>query len=113
MGCTIGLLLSPFTPLGDLVMQVIVYTTPTCPQCEMTKKVLTKGNVSFEVVDLSTNSEAMAYVKEELGYTAAPVVVAGTQHWSGFRLGALDTLTKAIHSEDSKVREMFRQPIAA
>jgi len=94
-------------------MQVTVYTTPTCPQCEMTKKVLTKGNIEFEVVDLSTDPEAMAYVKEELGYAAAPVVVAGTQHWSGFRLGALQNLTSAIHSEDAKVRNMYKEPIAA
>ena len=94
-------------------MQVTVYTTPTCPQCEMTKKVLTKGKVDFEIVDLSTNPEAMAYVKEELGYAAAPVVVAGTQHWSGFRLGAIDSLVKAIHSDDAKLRQAFKEPIAA
>lgn len=94
-------------------MQVTVYTTPTCPQCEMTKKVLTKGDVKFDVVDLSSNPEAMDYVKNELGYTAAPVVVAGTQHWSGFRLGALQTLTAAIHSEDAKMRQMFKESVAA
>lgn len=94
-------------------MQVTVYTTPTCPQCEMTKKVLTKGNVNFDVVDLSTDSKAMAYIKEELGYAAAPVVVAGTKHWSGFRLGALQTLANAIHSEDAKLRNGFREPVAA
>lgn len=94
-------------------MQVTVYTTPTCPQCEMTKKVLTKGNVNYEVVDLSTNPEAMKYVTEELGYVAAPVVVAGTQHWSGFRHGALQNLIKAIHSEDAKLRQMFKEPVAA
>ena len=94
-------------------MQVTVYTTPTCPQCEMTKKVLTKGEVEFNVVDLSTNPEAMTYVKEELGYAAAPVVVAGEQHWSGFRLGALQTLVSAIHSEDAKLRNAFKEPVAA
>lgn len=94
-------------------MQVTVYTTPTCPQCEMTKKVLTRGNVEFEVVDLSTNPEAMTYVKEELGYAAAPVVVAGTQHWSGFRLGALDVLCKAIHGDDVKLKAAFKEPVAA
>ena len=94
-------------------MQVTVYTTPTCPQCEMTKKVLLRGNIEFEVVDLSTDADAMVYVKEELGYAAAPVVVAGNQHWSGFRLGALDTLVKAIHGEDSKARAAFQEPVAA
>jgi glutaredoxin-like protein NrdH len=94
-------------------MQVTVYTTPTCPQCEMTKKVLTKGNVTFDVVDLSEDATAMEYVTKELGYNAAPVVVAGKQHWSGFRLGLLDSLVKAIHSEDAKLREQFKEPVAA
>lgn len=94
-------------------MQVTVYTTPTCPQCEMTKKVLTRGNVEFETVDLSINPEAMAYVKDELGYTAAPVVVAGAQHWSGFRLPALDAVAKAIHGDDAKLKAAFKEPVAA
>jgi len=37
-------------------------------------------------VDITTNPAALAYVTEELGYSAAPVVVASDQdHWSGFR----------------------------
>lgn len=94
-------------------MQVTVYTTPSCPQCEMTKKTLTRGGVEYDVVDLSTDPKAMSYVKDELGYSAAPVVVAGTQHWSGFRLGAIQNLTSAIHSEDAKLRQAYKEPVAA
>ena len=83
-------------------MQVTVYTTPTCPQCEMTKKTLTRGNVRYEVVDLSADSKAMEYVTKELGYSAAPVVVAGEQHWSGFRLGAIQNLVKQLHGDAAK-----------
>ena len=83
-------------------MQVTVYTTPTCPQCEMTKKTLTKGNVRYEVVDLSLDTEAMAYVTKDLGYSAAPVVVAGNQHWSGFRLGLIQNLVTQIHGDNAK-----------
>jgi glutaredoxin-like protein NrdH len=86
----------------EMTMQVTVYTTPTCPQCDMTKKTLTKGNVRYEVVDLSSNPEAMSYVKEDLGYTAAPVVVTDTGHWSGFRLGAIQNLIKQIHGSEAK-----------
>lgn len=94
-------------------MQVTVYTTPSCAQCEMTKKTLTRGNVTYDVVDLSLDATAMEYVTKELGYSAAPVVVAGTQHWSGFRLGAIQNLTKAIHSEDAKLRQAYKEPVAA
>ncbi|WP_314456451.1 hypothetical protein [uncultured Microbacterium sp.] len=42
-------------------------------------------------MDLSTNPAALKYVMDELGYSAAPVVVASDQdHWSGFRPDLID-----------------------
>ncbi len=42
--------------------------------------------IEYTVVDLTTNPAALEYVMDELGYSAAPVVVASDQdHWSGFR----------------------------
>jgi glutaredoxin-like protein NrdH len=72
-------------------MSITVYTLPSCVQCESTKKVLDKNNVEYSVVDLSEDETAYEMVKA-LGYQAAPVVIAGDDHWSGFRpelLGAL------------------------
>lgn len=93
-------------------MQITVYTTPSCPQCEMTKKVLTRGEVEFEVVDLSANPEAMTYVKEELGYASAPVVtLSNGQHWSGFRNEYLKSLINLVHAED--VRAKSHEVVAA
>lgn len=80
-------------------MQITVYTTPTCPQCDMTKKVLTKGEVEFDIVDLTSNEEAMQYVTQELGYNAAPVVVAGNEHWSGFRPAFLNKLIEVVKAD--------------
>lgn len=70
---------------------VTVYTLPACVQCESTKKYLAKNDVPFEVVDLSEDASAMEMVKS-LGYQAAPVVVAGEDHWSGFRPDKLSAL---------------------
>jgi glutaredoxin-like protein NrdH len=70
---------------------VTVYTLPACVQCESTKKYLTNKDVSFEVIDLSEDAAAMEMVKS-LGYQAAPVVIAGDEHWSGFRPDKLSAL---------------------
>ncbi len=70
---------------------VTVYTLPSCVQCDSTKRVLTKTSVEYRVVDLSQDDEAMEYVRG-LGYAAAPVVVAGDDHWSGFRPDKLSAL---------------------
>jgi glutaredoxin-like protein NrdH len=65
-------------------MQISLYTTPNCPQCRITKKMLDDAGVQYELVDLSKDAGAMEMVKE-LGYVAAPVVITETKHWSGFR----------------------------
>ena len=63
---------------------VTVYTKPDCPQCTMTKKQLDRLGIEHRVIDVTADPEAHAYVTG-LGYQQAPVVVAGEDHWSGFR----------------------------
>lgn len=72
-------------------MTVTVYTLPACVQCDSTKRMLKRKEVTFEEVDISTDPEAYEMIKS-LGYTAAPIVMAGDDHWSGFRPDKLQTL---------------------
>ncbi len=65
-------------------MAITVYTKPACVQCNATYKALDKVGVEYAIVDISEDSEARDYVMA-LGYLQAPVVVAGDEHWSGFR----------------------------
>lgn len=65
-------------------MTVTVYTKPACVQCNATYKALDKLGIAYETVDITVDSEARDYVMA-LGYLQAPVVVAGNEHWSGFR----------------------------
>lgn len=65
---------------------VTVYTKPSCPQCDMTKKLLDRLGVEHTTVDVTADPDAHAYVTG-LGYQQAPVVVVGDgeAHWGGFR----------------------------
>jgi glutaredoxin-like protein NrdH len=63
---------------------VTVYSKPSCVQCTATYRALDTKGIAYEVVDLSEDDAALALV-QELGYMQAPVVVAGSDHWSGFR----------------------------
>ena len=72
---------------------VTVYTLPACVQCDSTKRLLTRNSVEYQEIDLSKDADAMTMVRE-LGYSAAPVVMAGEDHWSGFRPDKLATLTQ-------------------
>ena len=71
-------------PKEVLRLMVTVYTKPACVQCNATYKALDKQGVDYEIVDISVDDDAREYVMA-LGYLQAPVVVAGGDHWSGFR----------------------------
>jgi glutaredoxin-like protein NrdH len=72
-------------------MSVIIYTLPACVQCDTSKRYMKKLGIEFEEVDL-TKDDAAAEMVKELGYTAAPVIVAGNVHWSGFRMEMINGL---------------------
>ncbi|WP_415880990.1 redoxin NrdH [Mycobacterium intracellulare] len=80
---------------------VTLYTKPACVQCNATKKALDKQGIPYETVDISLDSEARDYVIA-LGYLQAPVVVAGNDHWSGFRPDRIRELTNtAVFAADA------------
>ena len=71
---------------------ITVYTKPSCVQCTATYRALDAKGIEYEVRDLSTDEAALQTVKD-LGYLQAPVVVAGAEHWSGFRPDKIQQLT--------------------
>lgn len=73
------------------VMSITVYTKPACVQCDATYRALDKAGIEYSVVDISEDPAARDYVMA-LGYLQAPVVVAGDEHWSGFRPDRIKTL---------------------
>ena len=78
-------------------MTVTVYTKPACVQCNATYKALEKQGIEFEKVDITLDSEARDYVMA-LGSLQAPVVVAGNDHWSGFRPDRIKALSTVAAS---------------
>jgi glutaredoxin-like protein NrdH len=51
-----------------------------------------RNQIDYEEVDMSQDPVALEMVKT-MGYTAAPVVVAGEDHWSGFRMDRIQALS--------------------
>ena len=68
-----------------------IYTVPFCVQCTMTKRALDRVGIPYIAIDLTTDQDGLELVRE-LGYTAAPVVTAGQEHWSGFRPDKIATV---------------------
>ena len=75
-------------------MTVTVYSKPACVQCNATVRALDKKGIEYKVIDMSQDMDALERVRA-LGYMQAPVVMAGSDHWSGFRPDKIADLAEA------------------
>ena len=72
-------------------MSITVYSKPACVQCTATTRALDRQGVDYSVVDVSEDADAFALV-QGLGSRQVPVVIAGEQHWAGFRPNMISAL---------------------
>lgn len=63
---------------------VTIYTKPNCVDCQRTKLAFAEAGIEYEEIDLFTNRDALAKIKE-LGFRNAPVIITDTDSWSGYR----------------------------
>ena len=80
-------------------MQISVFTTKSCVQCEMTKKQMTKFGIRYDEIALEQHPELIEKFKE-MGLMSAPIVVTDTKKWSGFRLDKIKSLANHLFSEN-------------
>lgn len=64
--------------------EITIYSKPNCVQCNATYQALDRKAISYQIIDLTEDSQALELVKK-LGYQQVPVVIAGDKHWAGFR----------------------------
>ncbi|MBU2637449.1 MAG: glutaredoxin family protein [Nanoarchaeota archaeon] len=64
--------------------KVKVYSTPTCPYCDMAKQFLRDNDVKFDAVDVSKDRAAAAEMIEETGQMGVPVIKIGGEYIIGF-----------------------------
>ena len=70
-------------------MSITVYSKPMCVQCDATYRALDK--------------QGLDYTKVDLGYQQAPVVIAGDDHWSGYRPDLIKAAAQASSMESGRV----------
>lgn len=79
---------------AERTMTITIYSKPACVQCTATYRALDNEGLDYTIVDLTQDPGAHDYVRA-LGYLQAPVVVAGDDHWAGFRPDRIKALTAA------------------
>ena len=77
-------------------MNVTVYSKPVCVNCTATKRAFDTAGISYAEVDLTQDATMLAKVKA-LGYTQAPVVMAGAEHWAGFRPDKIKEIAEKVN----------------
>lgn len=76
-------------------MSITVYSKPSCVQCTATYRALDQKGIDYRVIDLSEDQQAFEMV-QDLGYRQVPVVVAGADHWAGFRPDKINALVREL-----------------
>ena len=78
-------------------MSVTLYTKNPCVACDATKRMLKKNGITeWEEVSLDdpANAETLETFKQA-GHLQAPIVEAGGETWSGFRMDKIKEFAKA------------------
>jgi len=72
--------------------EVIVYTTPTCPWCEMVKRYLQAREIPYTEIDVSADYNAAMEMVRKSGQTGVPVVEIDGEIVVGFDRERIDQL---------------------
>ncbi len=75
-------------------MNVIVYSTPTCPFCKQVKSFLEEHSVVYTDFDVSTSQEHAEEMIQKTGQMGVPVVMIGEEMVIGFDEAKLKELLK-------------------
>ncbi len=60
--------------LKSMAKKVIVYSTPTCPYCKMTKEYFVKHKVVYQDIDVSADQKAAEEMIQKSGQMGVPVI---------------------------------------
>lgn len=78
--------------------EIIVYSTPTCPDCRTLKLWLQDKNIAFEERDLS-DPDIMAEAKSRTGVRVAPITLVGDEVFYGTFESQLPGLRRALAAQ--------------
>ncbi len=91
-------------------MSIIIYSKPDCVQCNATYRAFDKQGIDYQVIDLTQNQQALNHVKS-LGYQQVPVIIAGDDHWSGFRPDKIGALALSLLRPADESAGLFLQQL--
>ncbi|MFU0507839.1 glutaredoxin family protein [Pseudaminobacter sp. NGMCC 1.201702] len=74
---------------------ILIYTTPTCPDCHALKRWLSQQRLAYEERDL-TDPKIAEEAKARTGVRAAPITIVGSEVFYGTFPSQKPSLIKAL-----------------
>ena len=74
--------------------QVIVYSTPTCPYCDMAKAFLKQNNIPYKEINVAEDRKAASEMIEKSGQMGVPVIDINGEIIVGFNKPAIEKALK-------------------
>lgn len=71
--------------------QVVIYSTPTCHFCQLTKDFLKENNVEYTDYNVAEDMDKRQEMIEKSGQMGVPVVFVGDEMFIGFDKDKLST----------------------
>lgn len=72
--------------------KVTIYSTPTCPYCEMAKKFFTKNEIEYEEKNVAEDHDAAREMMDKSGQMGVPVIDIDGEIVVGFDKSKLSEL---------------------
>ncbi len=76
-------------------MNVIVYSTKTCPWCTKAKEYLDSINIKYDAVDVGADKEAATELVQKTRQRGVPVIKIGERYIVGFDKDAINSELKS------------------
>lgn len=76
-------------------MEIKIYTTSTCPYCEMAKKYFKSKNIEFQEINVQDNPEAAVELIEKSGQMGVPVIEIDKKIIIGFNKSAIERIIES------------------
>jgi glutaredoxin-like YruB-family protein len=70
--------------------QVILYTQPDCPPCEITKKYFHDKGVQFIEKNIKKDKNALNELMKQYNSYSTPTVIIGEKVFTGFKINEID-----------------------
>jgi len=76
------------------MVNVKIYSTPTCPYCKLAKEFFKEKNISFKNIDVTSSEANAEEMKKVSGQTSVPVIVIDEKVIVGFDKNEIEKLIK-------------------